>query len=162
MGIMFNIEEVLAIAEEIERNGVAFYEKIASMYSGEISRFLLDLAAMERMHLLTFKQMRKEHKAAEYAEQFSDPFAEAILYLDSLAGGFGGEGDMTTANKFTGKESLREILLTAISLEEKSIILYTTLRDLVRSEEDKAVVTQIINEEKGHIVDLTGHLKELP
>jgi rubrerythrin len=51
MGIRFSADEILSIAETIERNGVGFYQTAAKMVSAEESRrLLLDLADREKAH----------------------------------------------------------------------------------------------------------------
>ncbi|HRS71257.1 MAG TPA: ferritin family protein, partial [Anaerohalosphaeraceae bacterium] len=61
MAITFNADEIFEMAEEIERNGAAFYREAAAKASREdIKKMLLDLAAMEEGHEQTFAQMRKK------------------------------------------------------------------------------------------------------
>ena len=56
MAIKFNANEVLAMAEQIERNAAAFYRKAASSHPAKHNQdFLLKLAAMEEDHERTFE-----------------------------------------------------------------------------------------------------------
>ena len=53
----FNVDEVLEMAEEIERNGGAFYRKAASNASDkETGNLLLEMAEMEDGHLKVFQE----------------------------------------------------------------------------------------------------------
>ena len=51
-------DEVLEIAEFMERNGAKFYRTAAEDASGEIRNLLLSLAEMEEDHEKTFRGMR--------------------------------------------------------------------------------------------------------
>ena len=59
MSMAFNADEVLAIAEQIERNGMVFYEKAAERFRGDEKRTLLRLADMEVTHQQVFAAMRR-------------------------------------------------------------------------------------------------------
>ena len=53
---------------------------------------------------------------------------------------------------------MEEILKTAIGLEKDSIVFYTGIREMVSEKMGKNKVNDIINEEIGHIVDLSNQL----
>lgn len=159
--IRFNIDEVFAIAEKTEANGIAFYKKAASLHSGKTRDFLLNLAGMEKTHLEIFADMRAKHTAKETNQSALDPYSEALLYINSIADAHGGEGALSAAEELTGKESLHDIVLKAIKLEEKSIILYSSLRELVPEKTERDIVDKIISEEKSHIVTLAEALKNI-
>ena len=61
MSYDFNADDVLEIAEQLEKNGGKFYRTAADSTSDPANKeFLLELAAMEDQHEETFKAMRAE------------------------------------------------------------------------------------------------------
>ena len=57
--VYFHADEVLAMAEEIEQNGAAFYRKASEMAAvSELRELLHELAAMEDEHRRVFADMR--------------------------------------------------------------------------------------------------------
>jgi len=161
MSIRFNADEVLAMAEQIETDGALFYRRAAKMHSGKIRVSFLNLASMEDDHKATFSSMRKKLSGKLKEGTASDPYLEAELYLQSIASSHGGEGAKTVADVLTGRESVEEILRTAIGLEEKSVVFYLGLREMVPVKLGRDLVDGIIAEEKSHIVTLAAELKKI-
>ncbi len=132
MAIPFNADEILKIAEQIERNGVEFYRRAAekSAFAAE-RRLLEDLAQMEERHEKVFAAMREDLSEEERASTVFDPEGEADLYLKAVADGnvFNLGGD--AANDLSGDKSLEDILRTAIGMEKESIVFYTTMSGFV-------------------------------
>ena len=62
------------------------------------------------------------------------------------------------SDKLTGRESLEEILQTAIGLEKDSITFYLGIREMVPEKLGKDKVDRIIKEEMSHVVMLTEEL----
>jgi rubrerythrin len=162
MAIKFNANEVLAMAEQIERNAAAFYRKAASSHPAKHNQdFLLKLAAMEEDHERTFAGIRAQLPAREKEETAYDPMNEAAQYLDTLANAHGGEGSPAVTGQLTGKETLEQVLRMAIELEKKSILFYVGLKDLVPPKLGQSRVDDVIREEKTHVVILSRELSAL-
>ena len=158
MGIRFNADEVFEIAERIEANAAAFYRRAAELHSGDgESAQLGRLAEMEDRHKATFAAMRAELPERMKEETAFDPYMEAALYLHEAADTHGGEG----APVLSGKESMEDILRIAVRLEEKSIVYYLGIRDMVPAKLGAEKVDRIIAEEKSHIVTLAEELRKL-
>ena len=88
MMITFNADEVFEMAEQIERNGAAFYRKAAENFRGlDLSKVLLDLAAMEDDHEREFRAMRLELPPKLRTEEKFDPTGEGALYLHAMVQG---------------------------------------------------------------------------
>lgn len=154
----YNIDEIFEIAEQIERNGVAFYRRAAKgSMNEEHKQKLLDLAEMELSHKRTFAAMRTEQ---ENAPTSFDPDGEAARYLDAIAAGriFDLRADHT---KDLAGKTIEEILKIAIDLEKDSIVFYLGLRDLVSESLGKERMEAIIAEEMGHITLLSDELAAL-
>lgn len=162
MSITFNADEVFEMAEEIERNGARFYREAASKAPDRgIKEMFLGMASMEDGHLRTFQEMRKSLTEREKGETAFDPYNEATLYLQALADSKGFEGMKSPTQKLTGRESVRELLETAIGAEQNSVLYYVGLKDLVPAEAGRDKIEAIIREEVRHIADLRRRLTAL-
>ncbi len=162
MAISFNADEILEMAEEIERNGAKFYRKAAEKAStSEIKQMLLDMAIMEDGHLEEFKEMRVGLSEAEKAEMTFDPENIAARYLQTMADAHGIEGKKSPTEELTGTESMSEILKIAVNAEKESIVFYSGLKNFVSAKAGKDKVDEIILEEVGHVATLNQKLKAL-
>jgi rubrerythrin len=159
--MVFNADEVLKIAEQIERNGIAFYEKAAERFRDNEKRILLRLADMERTHERVFANMRRELSRTNRELQAIDPEGEAGRYLAAFADGqiFAPEADSKAL--FDPESSAREILKTAIGLEKDSVVFYVAIKDAVPESLGEANIERIIQEEMDHIVLLSKTLSSL-
>lgn len=160
MPIEFNAEEIFLLAEKMERNGAEFYRKAAALQKEDSQEreLLLGLAYMEDEHLKTFREMREEMSRPEWK---SDAFAggdEAAAYVQAMADGYVFNTKENPAAALRGKETLRQILNTALRLEQESIIFYLGMKDMTPEKFGKDRVEAIIGEEKRHIVILSREL----
>ncbi len=162
MSITFNADEIFAMAVEIEQNGAKFYRKAAeNAETNDIKGMLLGMAAMEDGHENSFKAMREELTDADKEQITFDPEGEAELYLQDMADSHGTEGKKSIDMLLTGKETVKEILETAVNAEKDSIVFYLSMKKLVPSQAGKDKVDDIIAEEIGHITLLGNQLAQL-
>jgi len=162
MSITFNVDEIFEMAEEIERNGAKFYREAAKNASDNIVRKMFtELAAMEEGHEKIFAGMRKELSAQMKEPTVFDPDNEVAKYLQTMADFHGMEGKAGLTQKFTGKETLEEILKAALQAEKNSIAFYVGIKDLVPEKKGREKVQTIIIEEMTHVSTLGGKLQEL-
>ena len=81
----FSADEIYEMAEQIERNGAAFYRKAAAGFDEPgLKETLLDLAAMEDEHEKTFRELRERLTKKDRQATVFDPDNQAVLYLLSL------------------------------------------------------------------------------
>ncbi|MBN2467029.1 MAG: ferritin family protein [Deltaproteobacteria bacterium] len=161
MKVFLNADEVFEMAIQIETNGAAFYRKAAGLQSDARNvEFLNGLAAMEDQHKKTFAELREKLTAGEMYQQAFDPEGEASLYLQAVADTHGGEGSPSVADSLTGRETMEEIIRIALDLENKSILYYVGLKEMVRPDEEKKKVDNILSEEHKHVAQLTKALKK--
>jgi rubrerythrin len=161
MSYDFNAAEVFEMAVRIEENGAAFYRKAADLQEDPSDKnFLETLAHMEDRHKSDFEQMKAAVSDLEKSQTVFDPNEELFIYLKAMADAHVGEGNPNVVDQFTGSETMAEIIQTAIGLEKESIIFYDGLKDLVPPKLGRDKITTIINEEKKHVVQLTGFLKK--
>lgn len=146
MSYDFNAADILEMAEQMERNGAAFYRDAAKKISDDAAKqFLLELAAMEDDHEKTFVAIKADLMSDEKASTVFDPEGESAQYLKSLA-------DIRVFyKKEQPPETMKEILKSAIEAEKDSIVFYLGMKDLVPSVLGKDRVDAIIKEEMGHV-----------
>lgn len=163
MGVVFNADEILKIAERIEENGVVFYKKAMDLFSDEHSRDILEsLANMELAHKKVFSDMRKGLTEEEKSQTSFDPEGLADEYLKAFADGYVFPIDKGPEEIFKGDESLSDVIDIAIQREKDSIVFYLGLKDIVPPRLGKDKIDGIIREEMSHITilsNLKAHLK---
>lgn len=159
--MIFNADEILKIAEQIERNGITFYEKVAARFRGDEKRTLLRLADMERTHEKVFSNMRRELSAAGEALKAFDPEGEAGRYLAAFADGKIFDLNEDPVALLGPQQSVQDILKSAIGLEKDSVVFYVAIRDAVPESLGQDRVEKIINEEMEHILLLSEMLSSL-
>jgi rubrerythrin len=158
VGIYFNADEILQMAEQIERNGARFYRRAAAGVSKAAGKILLDLADRELEHEKTFAGMRAGLTEAERKTPVPDQAGESAAYLEAWADGHVFDVRVDPSEKLTGKETIREILLIAIGMEKDSIVFYLGMKDAVPGKMGRSVVDKIIKEEMSHMATLSRQL----
>ena len=154
MALGFNADEIFEMAEQIERNGGVFYRKAAEHVTGKERDFLLELAAMEDAHEVTFQGMRQELSAKQKETVTFDPYGEAPQYLKALA------DSRVFFEKELDPRTMSDILKSAIIAEKESIVFYLGMKEMVAEHQGKARIDDIIREEMDHIKLLSNRLIE--
>lgn len=146
MSYDFNAADILEMAEQMERNGAAFYRDAAEKVGDEAAKtFLLELAGMEDEHEKTFATIKADLSEGEQATTAFDPAGESAQYLKSLA-------DIRVFyKKEINTDSMPDILKAAIDAEKDSIVFYLGMKDMVPEKLGKNRVDAIIKEEMGHV-----------
>jgi rubrerythrin len=159
MGVTFNADEIYTLAEQIERNGAAFYRKCAQNNPSE-AKLLDGLAEMEDGHLEVFQGMHRSVTEKESELTAFDPDGTAGLYLREMAGGCVFNTKQSPADVLSGNESLQDILKTAIGLEKDSIVFYLGMKEMVPKSLGKGKIEAIIQEEMKHVTMLSQELRK--
>jgi rubrerythrin len=162
MSVAPTADEIFEMAEQIERNGARFYRRAAQGFAdSRAGRRLLDLAAMEDQHEKVFAAMRAELLQSEREPRVPDPYGEAILYVRGMADGHVFDVRKDPSERLTGKETIEDILKTAIGLEKDSIVFYLGIKEIVPERLSKQRIDDIIKEEMGHIAILSQEMAGL-
>lgn len=148
-----NVDSIFGTAEKMERNGAEFYRKAAETADENQRALLMALSQMEYNHEKTFAAMRSKFATGKFQPitRVSDSYG--ILYLEAVAGGKIFDSMLTP--ELTGQESIDRIFEIAISLEKDSIVFYQSMKSLVPHGEAADQLNKIIDEEIGHILELT-------
>ena len=153
MGLGFNADEIYEMAEQIERNGAAYYREAAdAVTNADDKAFLTELAVMEDDHEVTFADLRKNLAADEIEAVTFDPEDEAVQYLKALA------DTRVFYQKEIDLSSMKGILKGAITAEKDSIVFYLGMKDMVGGNRGKVRIDAIIKEEMKHIKLLSSRL----
>jgi rubrerythrin len=162
VSINFNAEEIFQMAEQIERNGGAFYRRAASLALRAVTaQCFLKLAAMEEEHEKIFARMRADLSERERTAPVSDPEDQSSLYLRAWADGQVFDVRTNPAERLQGKEKAEDILQMAIGLEKDSIVFYLGMKDAIPQGLGRSKVDGIIKEEMHHIATLSRELETL-
>lgn len=146
MSYDFNADEIFKMAEQMEKNGAAFYRNAAkNVTDGKNKEMLLTLAAMEDEHEKTFAGMRSALTEKEKADTVFDPQGEAVLYLKALV------DTRVFFKKEIDTTSMRDILKEALMAEKDSIVFYLGMKEMVPEKLGKSRLDSIIKEEMSHI-----------
>lgn len=157
--ITFNADEIFEMAEQIERDGAAFYRKAAESIESEGRDMLVTLAEMEDQHEKTFAAMRAELSDAETAPVTADPNNEGAMYLQAMA-----EGKVFLADPeqvFEGEVDIMDILNVAIDMEKDSIVFYQSMKSVVPKKAGQDKIQAIVEQEIGHILILSEQVRLL-
>lgn len=156
-----NMDEVLQIAEDIERNGKAFYASAASVAKdNNFRKLFLDLAQWEAVHQSTFAHLRGRTLKAELDSVKFDVESEEAKYLRAVANG------VVFANLKSPEVLLEEaggkidsLIMFAIDREKDSVIFYTSLGKVLTDPAAKEAIDKIVGEEISHIRYLSEILR---
>ncbi len=155
---VFEVSELVRIAVEDERTGVAFYSRAAekAQDSGLKSLFA-DLAGQEKYHQQRFQQMLDNLGGSAPKEQYP---GEYMAYLTTLTSERAFPDEETALSLTDQCEDDEEIIQLASRFERDTLMLMNEMSRLV-GKKDKEVVDEIIREEQKHLVTLAEAMKEL-
>lgn len=156
MSFDFNADDILEMAEQIERNGARFYrEAAAGVPDPKAKTFLVRLAEMEDEHERTYAYLRAQLLTPEHIPTVFDPEGEAMLYLRAMA------DTQVFFQETVDFRSMASILKTAIQNEKDSIAFYLGLKELVPESRGRQRIDEVIREEMSHIQLLSQELLAL-
>jgi rubrerythrin len=158
----FNGDEILRMAERIERNGIKFYSQAAKGMKEERGAELLrNLAAMESEHEKTFARMRAELTEQERKATVFDPENRNTAYLYAWADGHVFDIKSDPIQKLSANPKVEEIYRLAIGMEKDSIVFYLGMKDVVPKHLGREKVDAIVREEMYHLATLSRELETL-
>lgn len=150
----FNAIEVFTIAEQIERDGAAFYRKAAEKFTRpDICELFGQLAEWEVEHERTFADMRAYCQRVNPSAAVSDPEqCKAMAALSTFT------IKSAAACSLADSMSLDDVLRITLQKERDSITFYTGLKGFVAEQTAAAKIDDIIGQELQHIEMLTSKL----
>ena len=154
MAFIFNADEVFEMAEQIERNGAAFYRLAAKQFPAQ-QRLLMIIAEQEDAHGAIFSALRRQLASKDQDATAYDPGQEAEAYLKAMADRRVVDVQRGPKDVLKGGESFADILGIAVGMEKDSIVFYVGMQAMVPPALGRDKLDLIIEEEKKHIVFLT-------
>jgi len=162
MAIIFNADEALAMAEQIERNGRKFYIRAAEIaVDSKVNKLLTELAEWEKGHEELYASMRKELDEGEKRATTFDPYGDAELYLQAMADTHVFNVTQDPTSLLSEDKSPAQILETALTFERDSILFFTALAEVVPERLGTDKVDRIVKEEVGHVTHLKRQMQQL-
>ncbi|UCE47577.1 MAG: ferritin family protein [Phycisphaerales bacterium] len=161
METIFNVFEVLQIAERIEHNGAKFYLKTAERFDDpEVRDTCYKLANWKARHEKILAQRRKRfcEKTGEFGT--FDPDNYVLSNPQVMAGLAVFATEPGSLKKPLKLEDRPQIFKDAIRRAKQAIVFYDGLKDFTRDPASKDVIDTIIKEEKRHIRLLTEELEQ--
>ena len=153
MAFVFNADEVFEMAEQIERNGAAFYRLAAKQFPAQ-QRLLTMIAEQEDAHCATFSALRRQLASKDKEATAYDPGQEAEAYLRAMADRRVVDVSRRPKDVLKGAESFADILGIAVGMEKDAIVFYIGMQEMVPPALGRDKLDLIIKEEKKHIVFL--------
>ena len=148
MASIFNADEVLTMAQEIERSGAAFYRQAAGIVSSARA-LLLRIAGEEDRHFEQFQEMQRQLRSDKH-DLADDPDDAVALYLKAYADRRVFVAD-AAASVFRGGESLEQVGAIAVDKEKDSIVFYVGMKKMVPFALGRDQLDAIIADEFRHI-----------
>ena len=155
MLLPFSAVEILEIAIETERQGSAFYERLAiSTQDERVKEECQRLVGFEREHEKTFRRLLGQpdvQRALDSLQpsQLSDEYSEyllALVHSNMLP-------DEEAARQLADEaESEVDAINLALQMEKNTILFYQELQNLLGQE--VGVLQTILDEERSHVYEL--------
>jgi len=159
MADLLTLDEIMAMAIQMEAGAAAFYRRTAGNARDEkLQAMLTGFAATEDSHKQTFAAMRR--KAAETVAKkagASQLAGEGGLFMEALASGIRAEGSGADSSEMAGNPSADRVLAFAVEMEKEAVLFYVGMRDIVPMP-DREWLERIIAEEKQHLTTLAREL----
>lgn len=152
-GGIFEVPEIVQMAIDEEHNGYFFYNALAECAdSGELRELAEVLAEQERGHEQRFIALRDQLGAFQPHETYPGEYADYVNVLVAGRTFPDEEGAVTLAQEAGGDVAAVD---TAIGFEKNTLLFLAEMRKLV-PERDREMVDVLIDEERQHLVDLSG------
>jgi len=156
-----NEDEVYRVGMCIEEAGLEFYTRMAEKAEDPATRRVFKrLARDEKEHLALFESLENK-TAGGFGARPADKDQELSAYVCSIVDGgiFKGIRDMAKAGR--RKMTPESALKLALSVEKDAVLYYSEALRVARKKLAKKALERLVEEEKGHVVELTKRLERL-
>jgi rubrerythrin len=149
----YNAEEVYRIGIEIEKNGRQFYQAAAEATSDpDIAALMRELAAWEDRHVALFTELAAGLPDGAGSGDALDPDGDVQRYLKAAADShvFLQKG-LDVAELARGCTGPEDVLKLALRFEKDSVVLYSTMQQLVPKDLGQETISSLALEEMQHV-----------
>jgi rubrerythrin len=157
MSNLIAANEIVKMSVDEEKSGEAFYRAWSGKSSNaRVKSEAARIADMEKHHAKVFGELLAKLGEPKGAETYG---GEYQAYVDALMADreFGGPAE---AARLAARLSDAEAVDAALRTEQKALLLYSFLENQLEGG-DVATVAGVIEEERGHVIDLTALKKEV-
>jgi rubrerythrin len=155
----FNANEVFQMAIDVEKNGYFFYQQAQELIADSgIRDVFARLAEAEIEHERRFVALKSQLPESAKKSTVWDPDNETDQYLQMMAGMHVFKSSVAVKEALDGIRSAAEALKLAIQFEKDSITFFLAIQDATEGKQGKGLITQLVEEEKGHLRKLTIEL----
>jgi len=152
-GGLFQVSEIVQMAIDEEHNGYFFYKALAECAASEALRKLATILAQQELgHEKAFTDLRDHLGAHQPAETYPGEYADYVNVLVAGKTFPDEEGAVALAQEAGGDVAAIDC---AIGFEKNTLLFLAEMRKLV-PEKDRPMVDVLIDEERQHLVDLSG------
>ena len=162
MPISYSADEIYEIGVTIEKNGKKFYEASAGLaHEKTVKDLFTSLAKWENQHVQLFLSL-KAGLPPEAREPVSyDPANELLLYLKAAADSHIFRADADIPGLVSRCKTAIDALSMALVFEKDSVVLYSTMLNLVPENLGRKDVEKILNEELKHVAIIMAEMEKL-
>ncbi len=159
----FNAGEVFKMALQIEENGQSFYEKAAARPFPEmIQKLFRDLAKEETGHRALFQSILDKLPPSTTKSSVWDPAGELDQYLKLMASQHVFNRTGAELEEMLAKvEGAVSAVRMAMGFEKDTIVFFLEMMEASDSDESRAFIGRLVNEERGHLKRLADILTKL-
>jgi len=159
MAEVFNANEIFNIGVQIEKNGKEFYLEAQKRTSDPfLKKMFAQLAVWEGNHAELFEQLRANIPTNANSQIEYDPDNMIHLYLKAVA-----DNKLFVNQDYAidSCETQLEILKKALNFERESVVLYSSMKELVPQNLGKDEIDKLVIEELKHVGQLTKEINKL-
>ncbi|MCX7726900.1 MAG: ferritin family protein [Chitinispirillaceae bacterium] len=162
MAVTFNVEEIFQIGIQIEKNGNAFYKEAADKCNTpEVKKLLLDLAEWEKSHIEIFEKLKETIPQKNKNKDVFDSDNMIHLYLKSIADSKVFVKGLKLSTEDLEAASPVKVLETALEFEKDSVVLFSSMKEIITDSSSAKQVEKLIKEELKHIGYITAQITKL-
>jgi len=148
---VFRAVEILDMAIQIEREGIEFYEACAAVTAQQnILEVFRHLMEQEQLHVETFSRMKVGVEDYSLPESYA---GEMRSYVDSFVRDRVFYRPAEAFRKAPDIKDPLKAIEVGIGFEQRSILFYSAMKELIRHSESQ-VVDDVISQEHSHIRSL--------
>jgi len=159
MAELFAVSELVRVAVEDEKVGVAFYSALAGAAKDPgLKETFAKLTDEERRHQKRFEEMLRSVGRYAAPERYPDEYG---AYLQATTSDRAFPDEDAARKQAEQCTSDREAVDFALGLERNTLLLLNEMRKFTR-EKDTSLVDEIASEEQSHLVTLLAARRRLP
>jgi len=153
--MFFNEIEAARIAQDMERSGLEFYERMAARFQDRGCReMFLQLASDEKTHLAAFEELERALRAHGGGETIAEDEGQMGAYIAELLKTQVFSESGGAANLAARVTRDTEAIAVGMKAERDSIVFYREMIDFVDSKMARDAFASILKEERRHLTIL--------